>query len=43
MNLHFYTREKSSYSYNSIIELMDDEKFVALNQETTAEDILNSD
>ena len=43
MNLHFHTRDKSSYSYNSIIKLMEDEKFVALNQKTTAEDILNSD
>lgn len=43
MKLHFYTKDTASYSFNSIIEIMDDEEFKILNQEESIEQILNGD
>ena len=43
MKLHFYTKKASSFSYNSIIKIMEDERFFALNQKAMIGEILNSD
>ena len=43
MKLHIYTKESASYSFDCTIEIMDDEEFDKLLQDSTIVDVLNSD
>lgn len=43
MKFHFYTKDTSNYSFDSIIEIMGDEEFESLIGKESIEKILNSD
>ena len=43
MKLHYFTRDKASYSFESYVDIMKDEEFNLRVQEQALEDVLNSD